>query len=344
MASGADRKAASPPAPRPPPEVRWTRPADPEARAELDPLCAAVGPPLIHRPSGIPEDVAVESLVVVAWNVHREAGRVADFVDDLRSGRLTGEPVPHFVLLLQEVVRAPSELMASEGSRRPGRIDAPSPDPGPLSFEEVARGEELNLFYAPSIPRWPGWSHWSRGDGGTAILSTLPLFDLEALELPLQRQRRVTVAATVRGQRGAGIPWSLRVASVHLENRSRWRVIHRSLGVDRGWQAARLVAALEEEERVVVGGDFNTWFRGAAEPAARLMRAHFPPSCGLPPGGTIDLPFLPDMTLDYVFFRLPGAWSAGYRVLPDTYGSDHKPLLATIRLDGPGGCSGDATR
>ena len=39
-------------------------------------------------------------------------------------------------------------------------------------------------------------------DRGNAILSTEPLADLTAIELPFEQQRRVAVAATLRSRHG----------------------------------------------------------------------------------------------------------------------------------------------
>jgi hypothetical protein len=39
------------------------------------------------------------------------------------------------------------------------------------------------------------------------------------------------------------------------------------------------------------------------------------------------------MRLDYLMFRLPDGWTADYRVLADTWGSDHRPLLGWLHFD-----------
>ena len=54
-------------------------------------------------------------------------------------------------------------------------------------------------------------------DRGTAILSTMPLADLQAIELPFERQRRVALAATVGGATPSGDVWHLRLAAVHMD-------------------------------------------------------------------------------------------------------------------------------
>ena len=151
------------------------------------------------------------------------AGALVPFVEDLRAGALTGgNPVPHFVLLLQEVHRegqaVPSEVPS--GAKAGSSIRRPPPAGLRLDIEEVARRLDLALFYAPSMRNGAETGPWSSEDRGNAILSTLPLGDLTAVELPLERQRRVAVAATVEAETTTGVPWRLELVSLHLDTRS----------------------------------------------------------------------------------------------------------------------------
>lgn len=121
--------------------------------------------------------------------------------------------------------------------------------------------------------------------------------------------------------------------SVHLDHRSPWRRGQRSLGVGRREQARVLVQRYGGEEAVVLGGDLNTWFGGKEESAFRILKAAFPLPPVRPDVGTAVAPWiLPDLVLDHLFFRLPEALSVSYEVVMDRYGSDHRPLLARIRL------------
>ena len=88
-----------------PQEVDWRGPGEGEQRSLLNAWCAAVGPALFGGWADPPVG-RVDSIAVVAWNVHVGGGDLRRLVDDLRAGRLTdGRPVDHYVLLLQEAFR-----------------------------------------------------------------------------------------------------------------------------------------------------------------------------------------------------------------------------------------------
>jgi endonuclease/exonuclease/phosphatase family metal-dependent hydrolase len=170
-------------------------------------------------------------------------------------------------------------------------------------------------------------------DRGNAILSTLPLTALRAHELPLERQRRVAISATVRGTSRRGARFSMDWVNVHLDPRSARRRFHRSFGSGRARQIEWLLGTMAPETPALVGGDFNTWTRGARESAVRRLRSRF----GVPTTanrGTLAVSrFLPSLRLDHVFWRLPHAWRSDCRILESTYGSDHRALVGRIRID-----------
>jgi endonuclease/exonuclease/phosphatase family metal-dependent hydrolase len=270
------------------------------------------------------------------WNAEVGHGRLAELIGDLRSGALMGEPVREFVLLLQEVHRAGSAVPDpvpewAAVPRRTGYARAP----GRVDVVEVARREGLSLLYAPSMRN----GHKGGGlaeDRGNAILSTLDLASPTALELPYERQRRVAVLASVEITNRAGEPFTLRFASVHLDNRARFGRIHRTFGAARAAQARALVAdvSITRSQAVVVGGDLNTWVPGADAAAVEVLRSELPMPAEPPSEGTHELPWpAPRLRLDHLFFRLPQGWRAQYRVADSTYGSDHHPLLGWIRVD-----------
>lgn len=119
-------------------------------------------------------------------------------VQDLRAGRLTGgRPVPHFVLLLQEVHRAGPQVPPTESESVPRRIAANPPGGARVDIVEAARRLALELFYVPSMAN--GWESAPAEERGNAILSSLPLADLAAI--PYEAQRRVAVAPRFEGRR-----------------------------------------------------------------------------------------------------------------------------------------------
>jgi endonuclease/exonuclease/phosphatase family metal-dependent hydrolase len=325
--------------------IQWRGPDTLPDRAELDLWCRAVGPPESYHPQDQgPERTATGEVAFVAWNTNVGRADLGTLVQDLRAGHLTGIPEAHFVLLLQEAFRAGDPVPASvtEGARGADRIGAEVRDRHLRDIRSFARAEGLHLFYAPSMrngqPEPPGLGAVTPEDRGNAILSTLPLSDLQVLELPVQKQRRVVVAATVMGTDPDGELWRLRVASVHLDHISSWGRFHRSFGAGRADHARILVEAFAHEPHMVLGGDLNTWFRGPEEAAARILRAHFPGPSDPPDAPTLHAPPFPlNRLVDHLFFRLGDEWVGDYTVAGYRYGSDHRPLVGRIRPSEPPG-------
>jgi endonuclease/exonuclease/phosphatase family metal-dependent hydrolase len=312
---------------------RWLRPVG--QRAELDRWREAVGPAEAWAPlAGPTAAAAIDAFHVVVWNTHVGGGSVERLVSDLRRGALThGVPVEHFVLLLQEVHRGGDAVPATlpPGSRSARSIrPAASPD-GRLGIHEVARRSALHLFYVPSMRN--GRNSADPEDRGNAILATFPLANLMAVELPVERERRVAISADIGGVTTAGTPWRIRLVNLHLDARSSWSRLHRSLGAGRVGQMQWLLAALRDDDAyAVLGGDFNSWAGGADEPALRM-----PQDWGFVRGTPLrespwSLLWFLGM-LDHVFYRLPSGAAAQTREIEAAYGSDHRPWLGWVRLD-----------
>ena len=202
--------------------VAWYQPEAAANAATLDTWCATTGSPVVAlRPDHFVEADAVpeplDELVVVSWNVHVGGANLPAMIASLRTGALTGgRPVTRFVLLLQETYRAGPEVPRS-GPPRMGYPAAVRPTRAspPLDIVEQARRAGLSLFYVPSMRN--GSPAETDEDRGNAILSTEPLADLTAIELPFERQRRVAVSSTIRIRGAVGEAWPLRLVSVHLE-------------------------------------------------------------------------------------------------------------------------------
>ena len=171
-------------------------------------------------------------------------------------------------------------------------------------------------------------------DRGVAILSTLPLSNLEAIELPLERQRRLALSAVVRGTSASGHPWQLRVVNVHLENRSGARRVWSRAAASRTRQTEALLEALALSPvesanpglPLIVGGDFNTWF-GRREHALHLLRSRFEAWAGEDARPTMPAH---DWRLDYLFPRLTTPLRTTHQRLDSPFGSDHYPVVAGI--------------
>jgi endonuclease/exonuclease/phosphatase family metal-dependent hydrolase len=304
--------------------VRWRFTGTPHDRQESRRWCAAVGPPVVTT-TRTTAQVWPETLTVVTWNTHVGSGDVSSFVNDLREGKVTGgRPVHAFVLLLQEVYREGTAVPARvpPGARTAGEIRHLSTGPHDRDIEATARTLGLALFYAPSMRN--GTTAATAEDRGNAILSTLPIDDCVAIELPLERQRRVAVAATLKAEFPDGQSLTLRVVSAHLTN----MVAHH------GWvfaepgraRQARALADVLDDAAIMLGGDFNTWF-GRWDAAYRELAGQFNTAMG-----GDRRPTFSHLRLDHLFFRLPAGWAVTVRRADHRYGSDHFPLLAELRL------------
>ena len=300
--------------------IRWLRiGADNEVRA-LDRWNAGVGPPLVLPHSSV--DAGPGTPVLVSWNTHVGAGDVDRLVADLRSGKLTGRPVTSFVLLLQEAYRSgdsvPSKRSGSSwaSAQQPRRPDATRDDIGAITARLKLAG-----FYVPSMRN--GEPGKTAEDRGNAILSTMALTDLEAIELPLEGQRRVVVAATIAIPQPGRDAIPFRFVNAHFTN----MVLHHLFLLSESGrlrQARALVRVLPKEGPLVVAGDFNAWFgyRDASyKELAKVVR----------PAGSEDrrATFGP-LRLDHVLFRLPPGWHASVKRSDDRYGSDHYPLITVL--------------
>jgi endonuclease/exonuclease/phosphatase family metal-dependent hydrolase len=287
------------------PAIAWIGPEESADREKRAAWCASVGPASIATGAEYSSvDVAAAGLVVVTWNIHEGHGDVERFVRDVRSAHAGAA----MVLLLQEAARtsAAVPLAVPPGAHAPRR--AGPPPSRQMGIDEVAARLQMALAYVPSMRNGRGGE-----DRGAAVLSTLPLDEVAAIELPWVRQRHVAVVATIVARTGAD-PWRLRVVSAHLDNRP-----------GRGRQAAALARyAGMLPKPTIVGGDLNTWF-GARERAARDLDAAMPRvECGNRPT------FRFRRHLDYVFASIDPSLRRGCEVAADTYGSDHHPVMLSL--------------
>lgn len=304
--------------------VTWLTPDGPSDGLSLSRWRAAVGQPVISSRPGRSDSApaAVDGLTIVSWNIALGAGDVAALFRQVQGAH----PDRAIVLLLQEAFRGGDDLPRSPvGVAYARRIGGRSE----REIDDLARSLNLSLYYVPSMRNGaPGSSDEDRGN---AILSTLPLENLVAIELPFERQRRVALAATVRGMTSAGMPWALRVASAHLDNSSGAKKVWIGSEYGRTRQARALRDALGGAEPLVLGGDFNTWF-GFSDAAYRETARAFPATTVTDTRRT----FLGVMRLDHLFYRLPSGWSAEFRRAESALGSDHHPLIASVTLKGSG--------
>ena len=300
--------------------VAWFAPSDARDARTLDNWRASVGPPVFAATPGQPPS-RIDTLTLVSWNTALGAGDVERLVSDVRR-RAPDAPI---VLLLQEVYRGGPEVPAllSRSAAFAGRLRGVRADGRRDEIETIASTLGMNVYYVPSMRN--GSPVLSDEDRGNAILSTLPLTEPSAFELPFERQRRVAVGATLHGVRGDGEPWQLRVVSAHLDNMSGAKRLWVASELGRVRQTRGLVKQLAGDAPLVLGGDFNTWF-GFSDRAFTETAKAFPGTRVTDRRAT----FHGILRLDHLFFRLPERWTAAFARAEDRYGSDHYPLIATI--------------
>jgi hypothetical protein len=309
--------------------LEW-RASEPADAAELARWCRAVGAPIFLATTAAPaEPPALDELVVLSWNAHLAEGDLPELIDTLRAGRLTGgRPVTRFVLLVQELYRR-GESVPQFDTRDRTAFAIVARDLESADVDDYAASLGLSILYVPSMRNGAEL----REDRGNAIVSTEPLVDPLAVELPLARQRRVTVGAAIQVRAKGGVQ-RLEVLNAHLEPLSSPHTLW-VFKNPRPRQVRALLDVLEsprytspEVAGVVLGGDFNTVQGGDREEGYRHARAWSTSLAGEDRRRTHMMG-----RLDYLFFRLGGGWTAETRRLDDRFGSDHHPVLGTFRPD-----------
>ena len=287
------------------PPARWIAPADDRDRKKLRSWCDSVGPAVVHDPgsTSAPREGA---LLLVSWNMAVGKGDLSSLLQEVRREHVDAD----LILLLQEAYRAgtpPTQCPAESG--RATAIGHPRPSDS-ADILELAQRFGLHAVYAPSMRNGRDCTVEPREDRGNAILSTLPVSDVVAIELPFAQQRRVAVAALVHERSG-----TIGVVSTHFDTRSGHQRMAQAI-----WQT---MAILGWTHRVIVAGDFNSFL--PLDSGIRQMRQHF---TELDCGGGRTRGF--GGRLDHVFI------AAGDRPFPcrtsgERHGSDHSPLIAVLR-------------
>ena len=304
--------------------VTWHQGRAGEA-AELEQWCLAVGGPIfVQAAAPAPAAAPLDELVVVTWNVHLAEGRLVDLMAGLRAGAFTsGRPVKHFVLLLQELYRGGPDVPAFMPGARTAFAILPR-NPKATDARSYAASLGLSVLYVPSMRNGAELLE----DRGNAIVSTEPLLDPLALELPLERQRRVAISTAIEVTIDRR-PSRLELFNAHLEPLSS----PQSLWIFRNPRLPQARAILDLLKRprfdnrgasvgTVLGGDFNIVQRGINEEAYQESRAWSTSLASENQRNTHAMG-----RIDHLFFRLDEGWTARTERLDNRFGSDHYPVL-----------------
>ena len=284
--------------------------------------------------SGDSSALNATSLVVLSWNVWIGHGRLLEVVKRIRNGDFAeqgAEPDLPLVVLVQEAYRHNPGMTAGL-AKHAGGLRASPLGHSREDIVETAKALGMNLRYAPSMRNGT-----TESDRGNAILSTLPLENTAAIELPHLLQRRVAVMATVRV---GGIRQT--VVCAHLDPRG--PLSHRMLGAGgRASQVQHLLDALEHDS-VIIGADLNI-VAGRLEATWKLLHAAgF--RMGVPerlPNWSHTFHGMPRLLIDYLLLRdrIDAITRASVHRLDEqpqdrgkfVFGSDHHPLLSRIDFE-----------
>jgi len=346
-------------------DVAWARPDSEGEQSRLDDWCSATGEPVVRRLAEgtggeeFPERTSrgggpvavnatfsptvttdpIESLIVATWNIEVGTGDLVRFLDEqigysCESGRLHGASgQTPFVLLVQEAHRASHDIPEiPDGVALPNPIGKSGAHGSRSEIVQVAEQCGLSLFYAPSMRNGAESGGEIPEDRGNAILSSIPLSDHSAVELPLETQRRVAVAAVAHPPGRE----PLRVVSFHLDvaaNMLRVLTTGNSTRLRQGLGLARALEELDTGDRpiaTVIGGDVNSW--SEKETVIRHLAEQFPESPRVTAEGTRG-----GYPTDHMFLRtFEGSTivldEESYRVVSHEYGSDHRGRVLTLRF------------
>lgn len=199
-------------------------------------------------------------------------------------------------------------------------------DPDVVLLQEVGRGwpigggVDLLEWLSRRLAMRYEWAPAANGQFGNALLTRLPVSDVETRRLPFLQgpMERSYVAATVHLDGGR----ELRVIGTHLQHRKEYTAT-------RVAQSEALLAAWDGAPRTVVAGDFNfwpTWPEPRLWSAAGFVSAQDATGHGAAFTSPTDDP---DNRVDWIF-GTPDLTFSDFAILTGVTSSDHFPLVVTV--------------
>ena len=181
--------------------------------------------------------------------------------------------------------------------------------------EELGRLTGMLAHFAKAID-------YGGGEYGVAILSKFPLSNTVNYPLPVvdgsNAERRTLATAVVTMGNGKKIVF----ASTHLDAETD--------PTNRQLQVEKIVDVLKKEQYpVIVAGDFNAV---AGTPVINSFDSYFTRTCVANCGFTIPASN-PTRTIDFIGYASSEKFLVQeHKVIAETYASDHRPVLAIIRV------------
>ena len=235
-----------------------------------------------------------ESIRVATYNIKH--GRGMDGAIDLERTADVLRALNADIIALQEV---------DDRARRSGGVDQAS-----------WLGERLNMHSA-----YGSFMAFQGGRYGLAILSKAPILSHASWRLPDGNEPRVALAACIRTDRGEAIT----AVAVHFD----W-VENDTFRFE---QARETIDRMKSIETPWIAlGDFNDL------PGSRTIQAfeRVGRNASKPLGNAATFPSdRPEIEIDFIFSGPSERWRpASAEVIPETVGSDHRPVIAEFHLIG----------
>src|SRR5688572_26629255 len=159
--------------------IRWS-----DNRQALDLWCHGVGPAVVAP--GLPAAGDNIGMRILSWIVNVGAGRLEEVLPQLLADADRAQM--GLTILLQETFRTGDAVPESFPAtlRVPKAIRPRRPS---MDVRDIAAKFGLSVAYVPSMRNGRATVMEEREDRGNAILSTEPLVDVRAIELPFGKQR-----------------------------------------------------------------------------------------------------------------------------------------------------------
>jgi endonuclease/exonuclease/phosphatase family metal-dependent hydrolase len=179
----------------------------------------------------------------------------------------------------------------------------------------LAQKLKMNFYFGKAIEH-------DGGDYGVAILSRFPITDQQTYKLPknadLKAEQRVLAIVKVEIRKNVFI----RFASTHLDaQRAEENRILQASEINRITQ--------KEQQPFILAGDLNA---APGSETIRIFDSMFSRTCS-DCGFTIPV-IKPNKTIDHIGFKTGNSFKViTHEVIPETYASDHLPVLSVLELN-----------